>query len=102
MGKAEYLKMTVINFPDYAKEKANNGEPLCITFFSATFRNVDGKDVSINATVTVENGDVSTVLDVVKEKGGILQIRGEESLYIPWPCACVVLHPPDKTPFQNS
>src|SRR5436305_2836516 len=42
-----------------------------------------------------------TVLDVVKEKGGILQIRGEESLYIPWPCACVVIHAPDKTPFEK-
>jgi hypothetical protein len=94
--------MTVINFSDYAKEKANKGEPLCITFYSAKFCNVDGKDLSVNVTVTVEHGDVSTVLDVVKEKGGLLQIRGEESLYIPWPCACVVIHAPDKTPFENS
>lgn len=94
--------MSIINLADYAKEVAKKGEPMCITFFSATFRDADSTDAAANVTVTVENGDVLTVLEVVKEKGGILRENGERHVYIPWPCACVVIHRPDQTPIDNA
>ena len=93
--------MTVINISDYAKEAASKGEPLCITFFSPMFRAQDGTEANANSTITVENGDVFTVLDAVKEKGGILRTYGEQQILIPWPCACVVIHRPDQAPLEN-
>ena len=92
----------IVNLSDYAKEAANKGEPLCITFFSQIFRTLDGKDTNVNTTVTVEDGDVMTVLEVVKEKGGIFREHGEQRIYIPWPCACVVIHAPDQLPLEIS
>jgi hypothetical protein len=91
--------MTVVRISDYAK-KAKTNTPLCITFFGPRFARLDGADAGLNITVNVEDGDVLRILRIVQEDGGIGEFRSGQYLYLPWPCACVVMHDPGETPFE--
>jgi hypothetical protein len=93
--------MTIIKLADYIKDREAEGNvPLCITFFGAKFQTQTGHETALNITVNVEDGDIMRILRAVKEEGGIGQFHNGQYLYLPWPCACVVMHTPDRAPFE--
>jgi hypothetical protein len=89
--------MNVVNITDYAKEKPGGsefGRPMCISFFSPKFDGPAGFG-GLRFRVRVENGDVWGVLDAVKREGAIDALEDGRYLYMPWPCAAVVIHEVD-------
>jgi hypothetical protein len=61
-----------------------------VSFFSPVYRDAAGNSRSVSISVSVENGDVMGIIEVVKEDGGIME-RCEDGtfIFIPWPCAAV-------------
>ena len=91
--------MTIVKLSDYAKKEEGNIQ-LSIIFFGPKFLKEDGSETSVNIKVNVENGDVVGILDAVKEEGGVGHMQGKQYVYLPWPCACVVMHIPGDVPFE--
>jgi len=84
----------VINMPDYranlssAKEKTAELEPVTITFFGAPYKTAESTDDTLIVNVTVQDGDYMTVINGVKEQGGIFlqpQTENEIVWFLPWP-----------------
>ena len=93
--------MTIINLSDYVKIREKN-TPASITFFAPKFSLQDGTEIAYSVTVQVENGDVFGILEVVKDEGGVGQMQDGQYIFVPWPCACVVMHDLDEEPFGTS
>jgi hypothetical protein len=91
--------MAVVKLSEYAKKEKTDA-PLSITFFGPKFCKTDGTETSLNITIIVKNGNVLGLLSCVQEEGGIGQFHDNQYLYLPWPCACVVMHAPDDIPFE--
>lgn len=82
--------MSITNLEQYRAE--NPTRPREITFHSATYRDKDGNPSTITISVRVEDGNVSAVLDEVIGGGGIGETaEGGNYMFIPWPCAAVVV-----------
>jgi hypothetical protein len=92
--------MTVVKLSEYANAPKTR-IPLTITFFGPKFHKPDGNDFSVTVRVTVEDGNVFGILNQVQEEGGIGKLEGGRYTFLPWPCACVVMHAPDEGPFEN-
>jgi hypothetical protein len=93
--------MKIVSLSDYAKSKSETeGGALAITFFGHRFESSAGER-QLSFTVNVEDGDVLGVLQAVKEEGGIGRIVEGQYLYLPYPCAAVVVHQVGDKPFQN-
>lgn len=81
--------MTVRYIEDY-RTKCSDLRPREVCFYSATYRNKNGEDSTVNICVRIENGDVAAVLDAVMENGGIGNLQENGTfLFIPWPCAVI-------------
>ena len=81
--------MEVINLETFRNNKGDQNQRT-ITFRSSEFQDNQGNSKTININVTVGDGDVFGILDVVKEEGGIGMVHDDGVYYfIPWPCACV-------------
>lgn len=81
MSKVHFLK-------DYKPGEPRR--PREITFFAPAFKAADGEMSGFNLTVTVENGDVLSVLGVVRNDGGAWCGESDGAhWFLPWPCAAV-------------
>ena len=91
--------MIVVSLKDYAKNVSSNF-PVSLTFFSPKFVGLNGKDCTVNVTLTIENGDWEGALAAVKENGGLGSVSDAgQYQFVPWPCACLVIHVPGQSPF---
>ena len=81
--------MAIYNIRDYIGRHTGK-KPRQISFHSATYRDMDDKDKSLNIAVQVPDGDVDGVLETAIENGGIAAHQDDGTLvFIPWPCAAV-------------
>jgi hypothetical protein len=78
---------TIHNFSEEKERLRGTGKPRKITFYSPYFSKDTQRAGSTSLTVTLDNGDVLGVLDMVKENGGIW--NEAVTTFIPWPCAYV-------------
>ncbi|WP_050626702.1 hypothetical protein [Bradyrhizobium viridifuturi] len=89
--------MSVVSLADYQKEKDREGKfdgPMCITLCSPEFV-AAGVREHLTIRWTVNNGDVFGALESVRSAGGIGLVRDGRYVFIPWPCAAVIIHSPD-------
>ncbi len=76
----------------YLKDYTQNLEkrPREIRFFSPTYRDQKGRNASISVCITIEDGDIGSVLDIVIQDGGVGR-TGDDGVFrfVPWPCAAI-------------
>jgi hypothetical protein len=92
--------MTVINIADYAKDKPGGegdrfDHPMSITFFGSKFAGLLDPLDQLTFRVCVTDGEVWKILEEVKRQGGIGTMKNGRYVYMPWPCAAVVIHEVD-------
>jgi hypothetical protein len=91
--------MTVVDIEDYRGPRTQ-GAPCTITFLGARFKysEPDGRDGSLNVTLTVLNGDYQSVINAIKEQGGAFYPDPNDSgtyWLLPWPPAAIrISHEP--------
>jgi len=81
----------MITLADYQKKRKPDG-PMCISFFSPKIVDPAGQDYGLKIRLTINDGDVLRGLESVKSAGGIGSTQDGRYIFIPWPCACVVIH----------
>lgn len=87
--------MTVVNIDDYRATPDQTG-PVTITFIGYPFKAPEGADGSLSYSVTVADGDFSTVIEAVREFGGIYIPAADKNgdfWFLPWPPAAVRIRP---------
>jgi hypothetical protein len=74
------------------KSKFKDKKARTVTFYGHKFIDRDdGKDYQFSVKVHVENGDVHGIIKVIIENGGMPYTFGDKTIFIPWPCAAVVI-----------